>query len=742
MSKKVSYVLLSLTLMLLASCSEVVIDDFESGNLESWSIEGPSFLTEAKKSSAYPELSGVSGAFFMGSEPRQSKDAAQYGSMTSGSFKINRNYLNFLLGGLSGRSFNRTVSVDLLVDGEVKESASPRTGFEKSLEWRSWDVQPYKGKMASIRVRIDSVAASPFSSSERSIMVDAFSMSNTRKSSFYDTYELDIEAMDRYLLIPSSDNGASSSLSVLAEGNNILGTSQSIRLAGEKADYYIPVDISAYKGQNLKVVLTNVNDFDQTIVGISQGDEKKVKYDEPFRPIYHFSPYFGWTNDPNGMVYHDGTYHLAYQANPYGTRHSNMHWGHAVSKDLVHWEDMSAIIAPDDLGAIFSGSAVVDSENTSGFGKDALIAMYTSAGRMQQQSIAYSLDNGQTYTKYEGNPVISEPEKRNFRDPKVIRYGDGWVVSIAAGDVISFYGSKDLKNWSHLSDFGQGIGSHVSVWECPDLMEMEYQGKKKWALIVNINPGGPNGGSVAQYFIGDFDGKEFHADNLPYPLWVDEGVDNYAGVTFSNTGNRDILLGWMSNWLYSNNVPTQYFRNAMTLPRDLSIKHNGKHVFLASSVSKEVLNARKAGHPVELAQGPEGTANVPELLQDNKGAYEIDFTLTPGKGNKVEFCLGNSSGEKMVFTFDFSALTLNLDRSGSGRTDFYDAFGKKDILTHLVKKDSYKVQLFVDKHSTEMFINDGDLAFTNCMFPSEVYNSMSFALDGVEVSDVTVYPIE
>ena len=350
------------------------------------------------------------------------------------------------------------------------------------------------------------------------------------------TREMTVSA--RYMLVPAADNGSMARLTLTLDGKSLLGEPQTIRLASaESATYWIPIDMADKMGKQVTVTITG-GEAD----GVRFADSIPMEYDEQYRPKYHFTPYFGWTNDPNGMVYHDGEWHLAFQSNPYGTTHSNMHWGNAVSKDLMHWENLPLIVAPDSLGAIFSGSSVVDANNTAGFGKDAIVAIYPSAGRMQRQSIAWSNDRGRTFTKYEGNPVLADPAHRDYRDPKVAWIDDKWVMSLATGEVITFYGSKDLKNWEKLSEFGRGIGSHAAVWECPDLLRMEYNGEEKWVLLVSINPGGPNGGSVTQYFIGDFDGKEFHADPLPYPLWIDWGVDNYAGVPLAMS--RAVMYLW------------------------------------------------------------------------------------------------------------------------------------------------------------------------------------------------------
>ncbi|NLZ20188.1 MAG: DUF4980 domain-containing protein [Bacteroidales bacterium] len=727
-----------------ASCRErqVVIEDFESGNLDSWVVEGNAFVFCPKSGSDNPDVSGVKGNFFAASDFGEADASATFfGKMTSRSFVISKDYISFLIGGTGEGFAGRFVAMELLVDGKPVRSARPHGTDPNAMDWNSWDVRDLKGENANIRIRVDSLPSRMRIPLSRYILADQIIQSRKKMGTFNDMLTIPVTAREDYLLIPSSNSGSSSSLSILADGQNILGVAQNIVLAKDVKDYDIPVDISAWKGKTLEVVLTNVDDNDVTVKGLTQSDTRIEQYEEPYRPVYHFSPDFGWTNDPNGMVYFDGEYHLAYQANPYGTRHSNMHWGNAVSTDLIHWEDLPFIVAPDALGAIFSGSSVVDADNTAGFGANAIVGMYTSAGQGQRQSIAYSTDRGRTFTKYEGNPVLDDAEKQpNFRDPKVLRYGDKWVVCVAAGDVIAFYESADLKNWRKLSEFGRGIGSHAAVWECPDLLRFEVGGKEKWVLIVNINPGGPNGGSVGQYFIGNFDGERFVADPLPYPLWIDEGVDNYAGVTFSGTGDRHIFMGWMSNWLYSGSTPTLRFRNAMTLPRDLSLKHNGKHLFLASSPSPEVYAARVSSRTVD-ASLRNGRISVPEILPDNDGAYEIDFTVAPGK-SPLSLRLYNGKGEEMLFTFDFKALTLTLDRSRSGVVDFHKDFAKKDILTHLVKRPEYKVQLFVDRHSTEMFIGDGDVCFTNCMYPTEVYNALELAGADAGISDLTIFNLK
>ncbi len=728
------------SVFMLVSCnSNIVFEDFESGSLSRWAAEGDAFANVPAVAADDSEVKGYNGEGFL----KSLSDSAVQGSLTSEPFTIEKKYVNFLLGGTGASYTHSATSVNLVVDGEIVQTISSVGRVPSEMEWMSWDVAQYKGKEATITVVVNPARAMGTRVQQQGfVLVDDITFSNRNLSNYMAEYRTGVKIDKDYILIPGSLTGSSSRLSVEVDGVNILGTAQRVSLATDKVDYYIPVNVKNYKGKKAEVVLTGVRTSYAVYDNIETDDSMRVEYDEPYRPVYHFSPYFGWTNDPNGMVYKDGEWHLSYQYNPYGTTHGNMHWGHAVSKDLVSWEHHPFIVAPDELGSIFSGSSVVDINNTSGFGENAIVAIYTSAGRGQRQSIAWSLDDGRTYTKYEGNPVLSEPEKRDFRDPKVTWIDDQWVMSIAAGDVISFYGSKDLKNWTKLSDFGKGIGSHAAVWECPDLMKLNYNGKDKWVLLVSINPGGPNGGSVTQYFIGDFNGKEYKADPLPYPLWVDLGVDNYAGVTFGNTPGRYVFMGWMSNWWYANQTPTTYFRNSMTIPRDLGLKHNGKHLILASVPSPEIFAARGEEKAMD-DMTVNGSWTLDSILEANNGAYEIDLTIVPETGKEFVLSLSNAKGEHADFRFDWKKSELVLDRSESGLTDFAPRYVTDPIVTPVVKKKEYKVQLFVDRLSTEMFVNDGDVVFTNCVFPTEALNTLTFKTDGkAVVKDFTVYEMK
>ncbi len=438
-------------------------------------------------------------------------------------------------------------------------------------------------------------------------------------------------------------------------------------------------------------------------------------YDELFRPQIHYTPAKNWVNDPNGMVYADGTYHLFYQYNPQGNVWGNMSWGHATSTDLIHWTEQSVALTRDELGDIFSGSAVIDKDNTAGFGSNAMVAIYTSASAAQQQSIAYSTDGGKSFTRYSGNPVIKNNDD-NLRDPKVFWHEESkqWVMALAKGWKMGteFYGSKDLKNWTHLSTFFVPLAGRPSLqWECPDLLQFDYKGGKKWVLIVSVNPGGPILGSGTMYFVGDFDGTRFTADDLDYPLWLDYGMDNYAGVTWSNTGDRKILIGWMNNWQYAGDVPCSPWRSAMTLPRELKLtEHNGKPL-LTGTVVKEIDQIASSW------QKAETSLNVED-------AYQLRLTLSMDKDAVIT--LSNAADERFVIDVNASSRTLTAHRTSvTGRTSFNGTFSVPSIQAPLnTNGDQVTLDLFVDQSSVELITQEGTMSMTNLVFPQSIYNRL------------------
>jgi fructan beta-fructosidase len=457
-------------------------------------------------------------------------------------------------------------------------------------------------------------------------------------------------------------------------------------------------------------------------------------YSEPYRPQIHFSPKEKWMNDPNGMVYYNGTYHLFYQYYPDSTVWGPMHWGHATSTNLIQWTHQPIALYPDSLGYIFSGSAVVDKQNTSGFGKNGkvpLVAIFThhdpegdKAGRSdyQVQSLAYSVDNGKTWTKYAGNPVLKNPGIKDFRDPKVFWYEEGkkWIMSLAVLDRIDFYSSKDLKNWSKESEFGKNLGAHGGVWECPDLFTLNHDGKKVWVLLVNLNPGGPNGGSATQYFIGDFDGKTFTASHSD-TRWLDYGPDEYAGITWSNTGERKIFLGWMSNWLYGTVVPTERWRSAMTLPRDLRLKQVGNDLFVASWPSKEL--SVIASKPVTYQM-----LKVENRLDLRTKAAEVvaprRYDLSLDSLTNVALVFSNDAGEALEVGYDKDSNQYYIDRSRSGKVDFHEAFAKRSVAPRLATENKMNLTIVLDVSSVELFADEGLSVMTSIFFPSTPYTKL------------------
>ena len=550
-----------------------------------------------------------------------------------------------------------------------------------------------------------------------------------------------VDGQDRYVLLPVQETAQTARVSVLSDGVEVL--SANVALAVDKTDYLVPLDLGVWSGSSLLLDVRRTRG--RGVQRDPSGDVcwkematapafDRTNREKAYRPTYHFTPEYGWMNDPNGMVYLDGEWHLFYQYNPYGSLWGNMHWGHAVSRDLVKWEHLGVAIAPDALGSIFSGSAVVDKENTAGFGRNAIVAMYTSAGDSQTQSIAYSNDGGRTFTKYPGNPVIVAENKPDFRDPKVF-WDDQtrqWKVVLAAGQEVQFYSSDNLKDWKYESSFGLGYGSHDGVWECPDLIRLPFEGKDKWVLLLNINPGGPFGGSATQYFVGAFDGKTFRCDDLPaVTRWMDYGKDHYATVTWSNAPQgRTVALAWMSNWQYANAVPTRQFRSSNSVPRDLSLIRKGSEVILKSTPSPEVEALR--GRPVKYKLGA-----VPvDLFKSPQQAYELVIRFTAPKKKGASFVLSNALGEQVVLTYEAETQTFSMDRRESGNVQFSEAFPAVTTAPAQVG-GKMELRLLVDSASIEAF--GEDFCMTNLVFPSSPYNTLK--LYGNLKADVTLYPI-
>ena len=511
----------------------------------------------------------------------------------------------------------------------------------------------------------------------------------------------------KYLLLPVEEKEEHAHIRVVR--NNQLVKTINCRLAVNNVDYFVPYEIG--EGELFDITFNGnmrstgaINDF-TCWKRMTYSDTFDTKNVEKHRPLYHHTPQYGWMNDPNGMFYKDGVWHLCYQFNPYGSQWENLSWGHSTSTDLINWKAEPTALEPDALGMMFSGCCVVDKNNTAGFGKDAIVALYTTAGARQTQSLAYSTDGGKTFTKYADNPIITS-NVPDFRDPHVFWNEEAgfWNMILAAGQQMSIYSSKDLKEWKHESDFGAEYGNHGGVWECPDLMKMNVKGtnKEKWMLICNINPGGPFGGSATQYFIGQFDGHKFTCEDEPSETkWMDYGKDHYATITFDNAPEgRHVGIAWMSNWQYANQVPTKQYRSANSIVRDFGLFEYKGETYCSITPAKEMLAARGA----RVSQPTE--------------ACEIVVTV---KGD-AQITLRNAKGERVVMTYDDEEETFDMDRRRSGNISFSDAF---PVATSSPTYGKVRqLRIFVDRCSVEAFDGDGKMCMTNLVFPSTPYDKI------------------
>lgn len=473
-------------------------------------------------------------------------------------------------------------------------------------------------------------------------------------------------------------------------------------------------------------------------------------YHEPYRPQVHFTPQAHWMNDPNGMVFYKGAYHLFYQYYPGASVWGPMHWGHAVSYDLIHWKHLPVALAPDSLGYIFSGSAVVDVNNTSKLGtadNPPLLAMFTyhnpeieKAGKIdvESQGLAYSLDGGYTWTKYAHNPVIKNPGIRDFRDPKVVWHKESkqWIVALASGQEIRFYASQDCIHWNYLSSFGKDSGAHGGVWECPCLIPLKVKGtnEEKWALIVNINPGGPAGGSATQYFVGDFDGKTFTSAQHD-AQWVDQGRDNYAGVTWSNAPQgRQIFFGWMNNWQYAGAKPTVVWSGATTLPRDLSLVNENGTYLLASTLTKELasVDGEKVGLKPTVI---DGTYNISEQFGFAKAPAEVKLHFKPTATQGVYGVkLSNKQGQYFSISYDIATRTFTIDRTHATAEHFSDKFDGKTSFVNPSSESPDQWSLILDVSSAELFTCSGKVVATEVFYPTPPFDIIEAFASGSPVT--------
>ena len=567
-----------------------------------------------------------------------------------------------------------------------------------------------------------------------------------------------VTGQSKYLLLPVQDAGEESQVHVVVDGK--LERSIVVRLATSKVDYTVPLDLTPYQGKH--VVLNVVTPQSRSTIREAKedacwkdmrlSDTFSAENREKYRPAYHHTPLYGWMNDPNGMVYHDGVWHLCYQWNPFGSKWQNMTWGHSTSRDLIHWEPQEPTLLPDGLGTIFSGSSAIDEANSAGFGKNSIVTLFTSAANSQVQSLAYSNDGGYTYTTYPGNPVLTLESEA--RDPNMFWNEETkqWtlILAHALDHEMLIFTSPDLKSWTLQSSFGKGLGAQDGVWECPDLFELPVTGtqEKKWVLICNINPGGPFGGSATQYFTGSFDGKTFKVDtdasgNVP-TKWLDYGKDHYATVSWSDTPGRRTVIGWMSNWQYAAEVPTLQFRSANTLPREMGVFKVDDQYYVSSKPSPELDALRgKITHNAKRIQVGK-RAHTVSLPQENDGICEILMNVDAKRSKQLKMTLANKAQEKVTIIYDVEKETISFDRTQSGIVDFSQDFPAVTVTPTYENDGSVNLRLFIDRSSMELFEQEGRFVMTNLVFPTSPYTTLSFQAEegSAKVNNLQIYSIK
>ncbi len=571
---------------------------------------------------------------------------------------------------------------------------------------------------------------------------------------------IEVNGQGKYLCIPVQESAEEATVNVLIDGK--LERTLNIRLATSKVDYTVPLDITEYNGKNL--LLNVITKQSRATVREAKGDACwknftvsdtfDVTNREKYRPAYHHTPLYGWMNDPNGMVYKDGVWHLCYQWNPFGSKWQNLSWGRSTSRDLIHWEHQGAVLEPDGLGMIFSGSSAIDSTNSAGFGANSIVAMYTSAAASQIQSLAYSTDGGNTFTTYPANPVLTLESEA--RDPNMFWNNESkqWtlVLANALEKEMLIFTSPNMKQWTLQSSFGKGIGAQDGVWECPDLFQLNVSntGEKKWVLLCNINPGGIQGGSATQYFIGEFDGKTFKADtdangNIP-TKWMDYGKDHYATVSWSDAPDkRRTVIGWMSNWQYAAEIPTMQFRSANTLPRDLSLfRYSDGQYYLASAPSPEMLNLRDHSINKSTRFSVGKKVKTLSLPTKNDGICEIVMDLDTRRSSKVTMTLTNKQQEKVIMTYDAQNAQLSFDRTQSGLVNFSQDFPSVTVNPTYSENGKVSLRIFIDRSSIEVFEKEGRFVQTNLVFPTSPYTTLSLQSNGgmARVSNFKVYSLK
>ena len=562
----------------------------------------------------------------------------------------------------------------------------------------------------------------------------------------------------RYMILPIREANDEIVLTLDKGGETLYVADIRLALPGEEPDYCVPMDLS-YFGVDKRNVHFKGIDTKTAWEQISFSDTPPAVPADKYRPKYHHTPAYGWMNDANGLFFKDGVYHLYYQYNPYAAVWGNMHWGHSTSTDLVHWEHQPVAIYRDAYGHIFSGSTVVDYNNTAGFGAGAVVAFYSSWNTareyIQTQCIAYSTDDGRTFTKYEGNPVLVPFDGiADFRDPKVFWYEpeSKWIMIVSADKEMRFYTSQNLKEWEFMSGWGEGYGVQPRQFECPDFFQLTTaEGETKWVMIVNVNPGCYFGGSATQYFVGEFDGKTFTCDSPKETVkWLDWGKDHYATVCFSNTGDRVIAVPWMSNWQYGAIVPTRYFRSANAVPRELGLFKDGKEFYVSAYPVPEIDKLNKDSRTVKSIVANAGKPQNVKLFDQTDGAYELDLEINVPAAGKAGWRLTSPAGDVVDMYFDAALGRFVMDRTQSGIVDFGERSTTHEIENHDRRKTNsmnyvndfalatwapvkvagkHRVRILYDLSSFEVFIDGGRVVMTNLVFPKEPYNTLEAYAD-------------
>jgi fructan beta-fructosidase len=482
----------------------------------------------------------------------------------------------------------------------------------------------------------------------------------------------------------------------------------------------------------------------QNKVAISN-DELNSDSSLAYRPEFHFAPQKNWINDPNGLVYYNGDYHLFFQYNPFGATWGHMSWGHAVSKDLIKWEELDVAIPETHHGdkkiaMAFSGTAFVDSFNSSGFAQinepAPLIAIYTThvtqndSPLVQHQSMVYSLD-GRTFNDYDQNPVLDIGAK-DFRDPKIFKHErtGKWIMIVAKPDEykVHFYSSENLKNWKFLSAFGP-MGNVDKIWECPDIFELPVTnaaGEKKW--VLTLSAGHPEKDFLGmQYFIGEFNGTSFKPDPLSYPLYIDHGKDFYAGIIYNNlpsSDTRKIMVGWANSWVYADKTPTKVFRGMMAIPRELSLQKTGNGYSLLQQPVRELDNY--FGETIFENKSFSLQNNINDAGKAKANIADIQFTMSVNGAEKAGIKVLKSGDEETMIYYDSKDKKVKIDRTRSGNVSFHEKFGSIESVPVVEESKDLTFRILIDKSIVEVFVNDGKYVLTDLVFPTKNEGGFEF----------------